>query len=72
MRLLVVLCVFIRALTLISNAADRADTAWSQLEGLNAKANAPVLSPQREKQLTTLVEAAMLGFELARKNTRSR
>src|SRR6202035_4547490 len=42
MRLLVVLCVFIRALTLISNAADRADTAWSQLEGLNAKAKEPV------------------------------
>ena len=42
MRLLVVLCVAIRALALISNAADRADTAWSQLEGLNAKANEPV------------------------------
>ena len=42
MRLLVVLCVFIRALALISNAADRVDTAWSQLEGLNAKANEPV------------------------------
>ena len=42
MRLLVVLCVSIRALALISNAADRADTAWSQLEGLNAKANEPV------------------------------
>src|SRR6202035_3208443 len=42
MRLLAVLCVFIRALALISNAADRADTAWSQLEGLNAKAKEPV------------------------------
>jgi hypothetical protein len=38
----------------------------------NAKARAPMLSQQREKQITTLVEAAMLGFELARKGTRSR
>ena len=38
----------------------------------NTKARTPVLSQQREKQITTLVEAAMLGFELARKGTRSR
>jgi type VI protein secretion system component VasK len=38
----------------------------------NAKTHAPMLSQQREKQLTTLVEAAMVGFELARKGTRSR
>jgi thiol-disulfide isomerase/thioredoxin len=42
MRLLVVLCVLIRALASISNAAGPADTAWSRLEELNAKANEPV------------------------------
>jgi lysylphosphatidylglycerol synthetase-like protein (DUF2156 family) len=38
----------------------------------SAKTRTPVLSQQREKQITTLVEAALLGFEMARKGTRSR
>src|SRR6185436_6696890 len=42
MRLLVVLCVLIRALASISNAAGPADTAWSRLEELNVKASEPV------------------------------
>jgi hypothetical protein len=37
-----------------------------------AKPSAPVLSERREMQLAMLIEAAMLGFELARKGTRSR
>jgi hypothetical protein len=38
----------------------------------SAKTRTPVLNQQREKQLSNLVEAAMLGFELAKKGTRSR
>ena len=38
----------------------------------NAKPRTLALSRQREKQITTLIEAAMLGFDLARKGTRSR
>ena len=38
----------------------------------SAKVRVPALSPQREQQLTMLVEAAMLGFELAKKRARSR
>jgi hypothetical protein len=44
---------------------------WATGRG-NTKARTPALGQQREKQLTTLVEAAMLGFELARKGTRAR
>jgi hypothetical protein len=38
----------------------------------NSKARTPMLSRHHEKQIATLVEAAMLGFDLARKGTRSR
>jgi hypothetical protein len=37
-----------------------------------AKARAPLLTHQREMQVATLIEAAMLGYELARKGTSSR
>jgi thiol-disulfide isomerase/thioredoxin len=37
MRLIVVLCICLRALTSISNAAGPADSAWSQLQELKAK-----------------------------------
>ena len=37
-----------------------------------AKSSAPELNHQRETQLVMLVEAAMLGYELARKGTSSR
>jgi hypothetical protein len=40
--------------------------------GQKAKPRAPTLSQPRETQLVMLLEAAMLGFELARKGTRSR
>ena len=36
------------------------------------KPSAPVLGQKRETQLVMLVEAAMLGYELARKGTSSR
>jgi hypothetical protein len=37
-----------------------------------AKARAPALSQSRETKMATLIEAAMLGYELARKNARTR
>jgi hypothetical protein len=37
-----------------------------------AEAKAPVLSQSRETKLAMLIEAAMLGFELAKKGRRSR
>lgn len=42
MRPLLVFCIFIRALASISNAANPADTAWSQLKELKDKANEKV------------------------------
>ena len=45
---------------------------WWAVQGRSANFSTPALSQQREQQLTMLVEAAMLGFELARKRARSR
>jgi thiol-disulfide isomerase/thioredoxin len=42
MRSIVVLCICIRVLTLISNAAGTDDSAWSQLQELKEKANEKV------------------------------
>ena len=43
---------------------------WS-VQGKTAKPGAPVLGGQRQTQIALLIEAAMLGYALARKGTRA-
>jgi type VI protein secretion system component VasK len=44
---------------------------WWAVQGKTAKSSAPTLSSQRQTQIAMLIEAAMLGYALARKGTRA-